>query len=130
MPVRTASRVGRKERMWVRRQSGRPLIMSILCLRTLLFSALTFPCCSLRTSLLSALSALSILCLSVSSISILCRFMTLMMKAPGFVNKATQNAIEIVVTLKSFFFFWKTKRPHELEKFFINSYYIEICFFF
>ena len=79
MLVETESLIGRKERMWVRRDSGRLLIMSLLS------SALVWAFCrtgdrqvSLLTLLLSALSALSILCLSLlslASVSVLCRFM-------------------------------------------------------
>ena len=79
MLVETESLIGRKESMWVRRDSGRLLIMSLLS------SALVWAFCrtgdrqvSLLTLLLSALSALSILCLSLlslASVSVLCRFM-------------------------------------------------------
>ena len=76
MLVEKESRIGRKERMWVRSKSGRLLIMSLLS------SALVWAFCrtgdrqvSLLIFILSTLSILCLSLLSLASVSILCRLM-------------------------------------------------------
>ena len=67
MLVATESRVGRKEMMWERRESGRSLIMSVLVVKAFRRAVERRFLCFL--SLLFALSGLSILSFLLSQVS-------------------------------------------------------------